>query len=319
MKTLVIGATGYIGSRIAETFKSHGGEVYGLARSERNRDALLSAGIKPIEGSLTASDVVIKQLDEFDTLVFAAMIQFQDERQIIERLLDGFSKPGRTFIFISGSAVVAVPARDGEWNDYTAAEDDPYPFEAVLRSRKVRLETEELILNASKGGLRSLIIRPPLVWGHAGSIQIPQLFESARKTGSVCYLGQGLNLYSHVHVDDVASAAYLAFARGQAGSLYHVVAGEVNFRTLAEAVGEVTGCPTRSLDYEEAVALWGAAWVDIGLAVNSRIRAPRTRAQLGWKPIHVDLVTDIRQGSYRTAYEEARKRGNVQSYGWDAQ
>lgn len=316
----MIGATGYIGSRIAQTFRSHGIEVYGLARSESSKNVLLSAGITPIQGSLTiGDDGLTKQLDGFDTVVFAAMTQFQDERQIIEQLLDGFSKPGRTFIFISGSAVVAVPAPEGEWNDYTAAEDDPYPFEAVLRSRKVRLETEKLILDASKGGLRSLIIRPPLVWGHAGSIQIPQLFESARQTGAVCYLGQGLNLYSHIHVDDVASATYLAFESGQAGNVYHVVAGEVNFRTIAEAVGEVTGCPTRSLSYEEAVQLWGAAWVEIGLAVNSRIRAPKTRAQLGWKPVHLDLIEDIRHGSYRIAYEEAKRSGNLQSYGWDAQ
>jgi hypothetical protein len=95
-----------------------------------------------------------------------------------------------------------------------------------------------------------------------------------------------------------------------------VVAGEVNFRTIAEAVGEVTGCPTRSLNYQQAVELWGAPWVDLGLAVNSRIRAPRTRAELGWEPAYVDVIDDIRHGSYKQSYDTAKARGAVQSYSW---
>ena len=319
MKTLVIGATGYIGSRIAQAFLSHGNDVYGLARNEKSKSILLSAGITPIEGNLADIDGLMKHLDGFETLVFAAMVPFQDEQQIVRHLLSSFSKPSRTFIFISGSGVVAIPALDGEWNDYTAAEDDPYPCESVLRTRKVRLVTENLIIAAAKGGLRSLIIRPPLVWGYGGSIQIPQFFESARKTGTVCYLGQGMNLYSHVHVDDIATATYLAFEKGRPGNIYHLVAGEVNFRSIAEAVGEVTGCPTRSINYDEAVGLWGAAWVEIGLAVNSRMRAPKTRSQLCWKPVHVDLIADIRNGSYKEAYEQAKKNDNYQGYAWDSQ
>ncbi|MGN7712665.1 NAD-dependent epimerase/dehydratase family protein [Agrobacterium radiobacter] len=317
MKTLVIGATGYVGSRLAQTFKSAGSDVYGLARSEKSANALSSAGIAPIEGDLAAVDRLKSQLDEFDTIAFAATIPFEDERQVIGELLSSFSKPGRSFVFISGSGVVSTPARDGAWNDYTAAEDDPYPFEP-LRNRAIRLITEKLLNDAATEGLRTFIIRPPLIWGHAGSIQVPQLFESARRTGTVCYLGQGLNLYSHVHVDDVATGSRLAFEKGTPGSIYHLVAGEVNFRTIAEAVGEVTGCLTRSLTYDEAVELWGAPWVDLGLAVNSRIRSPRTRSELGWTPAHVDLIGDIRQGSYKKAYDNAKQSGTVQGYSWAA-
>ena len=317
MKALVIGATGYVGSRIAQTFKANGIDVDGLARSESAERTLSESGVTPIRGDLAALDQLAAQLDAYDTLVLAATVPFEDEQHITRTLLGAFSRPGRSLIFISGSGVVSTPARDGSWNDYTAAEDDPYPF-PPLRNRKVRLVTEQLVINAANDGLRSFVIRPPLIWGHAGSIQVPQLFESARQTGAVCYLGQGLNLYSHVHVDDVATGALLALQRGTAGRIYHVVAGEVNFRTIAEAVGEVTGCPTRSLSYEQAVELWGAAWVDLGLAVNSRIRAPRTRAELGWLPQHVDLIEDIRHGSYKEAYAAAMASGEVQGYSWSA-
>ncbi|GCE44820.1 NAD-dependent epimerase/dehydratase family protein [Rhodococcus sp. USK10] len=317
MKTLVIGATGYVGSRIAQEFRSHGHETYGLARSQKSKEVLSAAGVIPVEGDLAELAKLAATVDDFDVLVFAATVPFEDEKDVIQELLTAFTRPGRSLVFISGSGVVSTAARDGAWNDYTAAEDDPFPFPA-LRNRKIRITTERLLTDAASEGLRTFIIRPPLIWGRAGSIQIPQFFESARKTGTVCYLGQGLNLYSHVHVDDVATVSYLAFEKGTPGAVYHLVAGEVNFRAIAEAVGEVTGCPTRSLDYDQAVELWGAPWVDLGLAVNSRIRSPRTRTELGWTPAHVDVIEDIRHGSYKDAYDTAKAHGEVQGYSWAA-
>ena len=96
------------------------------------------------------------------------------------------------------------------------------------------------------------------------------------------------------------------------------MAGEINFRTIAEAVGQATNCPTKSITYAEAVELWGPPWVEIGLAVNSRLRAPKTRSELGWRPAHVDLITDIREGSYKNAFEEAKSTNNLQGYAWSA-
>jgi nucleoside-diphosphate-sugar epimerase len=315
MKTMVLGATGYVGSRIAEAFRLSGHQVSGLARTGEGEAKLLAAGVTPVRGDLAAPRAVARTLDDdTDVVVYAARVPFEQERIVIDTLLDELARPGRTLIFISGSGVVSTPARDGAWNDYTAAEDDPYPFPA-MRNRAVRLGTERSVIDAATSGLRTFVIRPPLIWGHAGSIQIPQLFESARRTGAVCYLGLGLNLYSHVHVDDVAALSLLAVEKGVAGRIYHAVAGEANFRTIAEAIGEVTGCPTRSLSYAEAVDLWGAQWVDLGLAVNSRIRAPRTRAELDWTPTHLDVIEDIRHGSYRRWYQTTGMA--AAAYSWD--
>jgi len=219
MKTLVIGSTGYTGSRIAREFQLKGENIYGLARTQQGEDALSAAGITPFPGNLMAVEQWKEQLEDFGTVIFCASIPFEQEQQVLGSLLGTFAKAGRTLIFISGSGVVSTPAVGGEWHDYTAAEDDPYPFASVLRNRQVRLATERLVLDATRNGFRGIVIRPPLVWGHGGSIQVPQFFESARKTGYVCYLGQGLNLYSHVHVDDVATATYLAFEKGTAGSV----------------------------------------------------------------------------------------------------
>lgn len=325
MTALVIGATGYVGLRIAQDLIVHGYRTSGLARSAEKAAGLEEVGVVPLLGDVTRTGNLADLVSGFDVVVFAAMVPFETETEVIRGLVDAMCdsgaandpdnrhENGRSLVFISGSAVVALAAQDGSWNDNTFAEDDPFPFPA-LPARRIRLGTEQIVRDAADRGLRTFVIRPPLIWGHGGSIQVPQFFESARSTGSVCYLGQGMNLYSHVHVDDVATVSRLALERGTPGAVYHAVAGEVNFRTIAEAVGSVVDAPTRSLDYDAACDLWGAPWVDLGLAVNSRIRAPRTRAELGWTPAHHDLVEDIRTGSYRAAYLEGGRRG--EAYSW---
>jgi nucleoside-diphosphate-sugar epimerase len=128
------------------------------------------------------------------------------------------------------------------------------------------------------------------------------MFQSAEQTGTVCYLGYGLNLYSNVHVDDAAEVFVLARERGASGALYHAVAGEADFRSIAEAVAAVVGCEARSVTYEEACTIWHPRTVDAGFAVNSRSVPRRTRTELGWEPRDLDLLGDIRTGSYRDWY-----------------
>jgi nucleoside-diphosphate-sugar epimerase len=146
------------------------------------------------------------------------------------------------------------------------------------------------------------VVRPPMIWGHGGSKQTPAIFESARTTGAACYIGQGLNLYSHVHVDDLAEVYRLALEKGAGGALYHAVAGEVCWRAIAEGAAEAVGCGTRSLTLEAAKEVWGPFVGPLFFGVSSRSRSPRTRRELGWTPRHLDLLADVRGGSYRERY-----------------
>jgi nucleoside-diphosphate-sugar epimerase len=311
VKALVLGATGFLGSAICRKLLARGYETSGLFRSPDGEAKLVAAGVRPIAGSLDRPEGLSVLVREFDVVVFAAMIPFDVELRAIQIVIEALSGTSCHLLFTSGTGVLAIKAENGAWDENCFAEDDPFPF-PPSGSRAARIETENLVRAASGGGLHTTVIRPPLIYGHGGSVQIPRLFESAIKTGEACYLGQGLNLYSNVHVDDLAEVYCLAIERGTPGALYHAVAGEANFRSLAEAVAEVVGCGTRSLDLEAARSLWGHFWVDLGLAVNSRSRAPRTLSELGWRPAHTDVIDDIRQGSYRDAYTNWREgRGGL--------
>ncbi|ATE65870.1 NAD-dependent epimerase/dehydratase family protein [Rhizorhabdus dicambivorans] len=315
MKILVIGATGYVGSHVAKAFAARGHEVAGLARNADTSERLAAAALAAREGRIDDAASLAAAVEGHDVVAMAAMVPFEDELAIMTSMVRACQQGGvRHLLFTSGTGVLSIEAKDGAWSQYTFAEDDPYTFPA-RHNREVRIQTEAVVREGSTDTLSTYVIRPPLIYGNAGSIQIPQIFESARKTGSACYLGHGLNLYSAVHVEDLAEAYCLAVEKGTPGALYHTVCGEVNFRAIAEAVATVVGCGTRSLDYEEACALWGNIWVDLALAVNSRSIAKRAVEELGWQPRHIDVIEDIRSGSYRASFESGLKAFTWASHG----
>ena len=312
MNALVIGATGYVGSHVARAMRDRGHDVTGFARTEANRQALAERGFAAASGDL---DSLAGLAGDYDMVVMAAMVPFDTEMKLMRALIDGCCR-GRTrhLLFTSGSGVLSIASPDGSWSQYTFAEDDPFPF-PERPNRAMRIRTEALVREGAGTDLATYVVRPPLIYGNGGSIQIPQIFESARTTGSACYLGHGLNLYSAVHVEDLAEIYCLAVEKGTPGALYHAVSGEANFRAIAEAVAAVVGCEAKSLDYEEACALWGVFWVDIALAVNSRSIARRTVEELGWTPVHLDVIGDIRNGSYAEKYRSGAAAFSWKSHG----
>lgn len=300
-RVLILGATGYVGAAVARALKAAGHDVHGLARSAANLVSLRAAGVAPVQADADDLDALAKAALGFDAVIMAAKLQFGAEAEMMRALIAAYRGSERTLIFTSGTGVVSAPARDGAWDDHVFAEDDPFPFPA-LGVRRNRLPTEEMVRSAAADGLRTMVIRAPMVWGLGGSDHVPQFFDCARRFGEVAYVGLGLNVCSNVHVDDLAELFGLVLERGTPRALYHAVAGEVNFRTIAEAVGEVAGCPARSRTYAELSEMMGRDWVNMGLAMNSRTRAARSRAELGWRPRRLDLIDDIRNGSYREAW-----------------
>jgi nucleoside-diphosphate-sugar epimerase len=296
MRVFIVGAGGYLGGALARSFTAAGHRVAVLARGEDKATAFAARGLEPILGDLNDLAALRVRLAAMDAIVLAAAIPFDQEWGVADALIGAIEGSGKAFIMTSGTAVLSHETPDGEWRAETYAEDDPFtppPWIAL------RVETETRVRAAAAGrGVRAMVVRPPLIWGHGGSKQVPAIFQSVRSTGAACYIGAGLNLYTHVHVDDLAQIYRLALEKGQAGALYHAVAGEVCWRTLARAVATVTGTRARGVGLDEAREIWGPFIGPLFFGVSSRSRAVRTRADLGWSPEHLDLEEDILTGSY---------------------
>jgi nucleoside-diphosphate-sugar epimerase len=299
----VFGATGYVGRQVVKVLQSDGFEVAALARRPDSGAEIAAMSARPVAGSIEDLEPYASELRRADAIVVAAKPAYEREEPLIadlERVLAaGSGTSQKTLIFTSGTGVLGVHAPEGQWDQRSFAEDDeftPPPWLAL------RVRTERRVRALAARGVRAMVIRPPLIWGLGGSLQVPAVFQSVRATGHACYVGSGLNVYSNVHVLDLAQLYGLAVRRGTAGALYHAVAGELDFRGIAEAVATVTGTTTRSLTADEATEVWGPVVARTGFSTNSRSRAVISRAELGWSPSYLDLRSDILTGSYRETY-----------------
>lgn len=285
MRVLVFGATGYVGRHVVQRLVAGGDQITGFIRSPDQAKALADAGVEAMVGSLDDMADVASRLAPFDAVLWIAQLMLEDEARVVAALLAAMAGTGKTFVFTGGTSLISERT-DGAWSENTFAEDDPF---IPRRQIAPRLDIETMVRTANGPGLRTLCIRPPLIWGGGTCKIIADMYHSARVTGAVCYMGAGLNCYSSVHVEDLAEVYALALERGVGGALYHSVSGEVNYRHMAETIARHLGVPTRSVSFGEAVDLWDKFTALIVFGSCSRSRSPRARQDLGWLP-HPDRL-----------------------------
>jgi nucleoside-diphosphate-sugar epimerase len=291
MIVFVTGASGYIGGTIAARLAAAGHRVLGLTRAAERADALRVRGIEPVLGELDDAGLLASVAARADAVVNAAS---SDHRGAVEALLGALEGSGRPFLHTSGTSVVADDAR-GEPGDGKVF-DEGTPFEP-LPERAARAALDARVVAAAERGVRSCVLCNSLIYGrglglHEESVQVPTLVRLARERGVPLHVGRGLNVWSTVHVEDVADLYLLALERAPAGSFYFVENGEASFRSMAEAVGRALGLARAPEPWplEQAAAELGDAKARLTFASNSRVRAAKARRELGWAPRHGDDV-----------------------------
>ncbi|MET7682324.1 NAD-dependent epimerase/dehydratase family protein [Streptomyces sp. NPDC005423] len=289
MNVFIIGATGFVGGTLARHLSAEGHTVTGLARTGSAAATLDSQGITPVAGDLGEHRAaVVETARTADAVLYAAQAGPEQETASVQDLTRALSGTDKTLIFLSGNGVL-VQRTAGAWSPDVFAEDDPFTPEPLADYRKA---AEDAVLAAAQDGLRAMLLRPGLIWGPGDHGHVSMVYRSVAATGAACYVGEGLNTYSHVHGDDVTRLFSPALEKGRPGGLYHAVAGETPNRWIAERVAADLGVETRSLPPEEATGVWGEFGALI-MAVSGRIRAVRAQQELGWQPQHTDMLTMI--------------------------
>lgn len=300
-RVLIVGASGYIGGAISRALLARGVAVTGLSRSAESDTVLSGHGITPLRGEARALPVLRAAASEHDAIVYAA--RYSDaEGAALGACAAAMQDTRKALVFISGASVVAQRT-DGEAGPLVIAEHQKIP---PPRESSIRIESEDIVRCSAIHGVRGMAIRPPIVYGHAGSVQIPLMAEKALAHGAVAYVGAGKNRWSFIHVDDLAAMTVAALERGLPGALYHATAGETEFRTLADAIGSALGLESESLDLASAETRYGKFAARIMLGSNCVLSASATTADLGFSASRRDLLQDVREGSYAAHWAAQR-------------
>ena len=298
MKVFLTGASGYVGSMVAEKLKGKGYEVVGLARNDAAEEKLRARKIEAARGDLQNFDVLKNAASQADAVIHTAFSHnFDDyndavklDREVIRSFGETLARTNSPLTVTSSSAVL------GDTKSNEADED--YPFDQKS-SRILRGEAERDVLQLSAKGIRSIVLRLPLfVYGRGGSSFVPFVINQAKRENSANYVGSGEQRVSVVHVEDAANLYLLALETSTAKGLYNVSAETVSMKELNEAVARLLNVKSKSISAEKAREQFGKMFEF--LSINNRLSAEKAKRELGWSPDSYHSITDdIENGSYR--------------------
>ncbi len=297
----ITNATGYIGSAVAEQFKSRGYTVTALARSDKAVEELQKRGYKPYRGDLRKPQEFEQALKEADVVIHTAATNDKDfgtvDQAATEVILNALKGTDKTFIYTSG---VWVLGNTGSILADETTPANPIPFVTW------RVELEKKVTEAKNYGVRSIVIRPTVVYGREGGL-IASIYATAQKDGYARYIGEGQNHVSLIHIDDLSNLYYIAAEKAQAGALLHASNDEPQtLRQIAELVAFAGGQPgqVKSWPIEEARKIYGPA-VD-GFVLDQKIDSKKTRESLAWQLKAPSLANEL--PVYERAYAGTAKK-----------
>ncbi|HEY3383322.1 MAG TPA: NAD(P)H-binding protein [Vicinamibacterales bacterium] len=280
MRIFLTGASGYIGSAVLDALVRGGHQVTGLVRNSEKAGQVLARGATPLIGDLADPSSYQEAAVGHEGIIHAGFDgahAVDVDRTAVETLLAAAQSRGtgagdRVIVYTSGIWVLGPTS-------LPVAEDAPLNPAAIVEYRPAH---EQRVVAAAGNGLRTIVVRPGIVYGGSRGI-VGDLFRDA-SNGLVRVIGSGENHWPVVYDRDLGDL-YARFAANPAASgIYHANdEGDERVNDIVEAiVTQVPGTPdVRRVPIDEAKAKHGA--YALAMALDQRIRSPRAHA-LGWAP-----------------------------------
>jgi nucleoside-diphosphate-sugar epimerase len=311
MRVFVTGATGLLGSHIAERLCARGDEVTALVRPTSDRRHLERCGARFVEGDLLEPASYRRALSGCDALVHAAAfvvepagweayhrMNVEATRQLFEAA--AAARVARALhlstVAVYGGVTHALTRISEEMPT-----DRPLPQEDVYaRSKRM---AEDVVLGLYRAGALDVrIVRPTLNYGERDRIVLPRVVRYVQAP-VVFLVGSGANPLALTYAGNTAEGAVLALTRPEASGRVYNLAGDfaVTQRQFLARLAEALGRNPVFLPLPYRLA-HGFGWlveklpqrVSAASGLNRRrvslagrpnpFEAARARRELGWAP-----------------------------------
>ena len=291
MHIFLSGATGYIGTAVLDALVKGGHTVTAMARDKEKAERLVAKGATPVVAELGLPKRYLAAVKAADAVIYCAYESsprgVQLEKQALETMLAAQQQASqadgkaRTFIYTSGVWVLgrAVKAAD------ETAPLDPPPHVSW------RPAHEELVLSAYSATLRTVVVRPGIVYGGGRGI-VSDLIKDALN-GLVRVVGPGKNRWPLIYDHDLGDLYVRILETPTAAGIFHANDEEdERVSDIVEAIAaQVPQKPDiRFMPMDEAHKKLGS-YAD-ALALDQKVRSPKARA-LGWSPTQPGVISSV--------------------------
>jgi nucleoside-diphosphate-sugar epimerase len=270
MRALVTGAGGFLGEAIARSLVARGDEVRGLARGDY--PGLVAAGVAMQQGDVADEASVDRAVRGCDVIfhvaakagVWGDVADYHRSNVLGTQLLLAAARRHGVprFVYTSSPSVVfpGGPLRGVD-------ESIPYPSSYSTHYPRTKAIAERAVLGANDAALRTVSLRPHLIWGPGDRHLVPRIVARAR-AGQLRLVGQGEARIDTTYIDDAARAHLLAaeaLDRGAAaGKAYFITQGApIAVGTLVNRILAEAGLPPVSRFVPLGIARTAGAAVEL--------------------------------------------------------
>jgi len=233
MKTLVTGATGFLGTHLARALLSQGDTVVAVGRNPDRCAELAGLGAQVVSADLRDANAISMACAGVDRVCHSGALSspwgarkdFQETNVSgTANVIAGCMVHGvRRLVYISSPSVVFNGA-----DQVDLTEQAPYPNRFTSVYSETKKLGEDLVNGArdSGSGLETVILRPKAIFGPGDSALLPRLLAAAKRN-RLPQIGNGANRVDLTYVDNVVAGTLAALESAHAvGKTYTLTNGE---------------------------------------------------------------------------------------------
>jgi nucleoside-diphosphate-sugar epimerase len=297
MRVLVTGATGFVGSHVAEACAARGHAVHVLVRAGADASALEGPVFTTYRGDVADAESVGRAAEGVEAVVHCAAkvgdwgpvegyrrVNVEGVRNLLEAVR---GKPLHRFVHVSSLGV--YEARHHQGTD----ESEPLPVNHMDGYTQSKVEAESLALQYQREHqVPVVVLRPGFVYGPRDRTVVPRIVENI-KLGRFRYIGSADRALNSIYVGNLVEAVFLALDNaGAVGQIYNLTDGEaITKRRLIEALVKGLNLPAPA---QAPVPLWLARMLAWAMEYQARRKgateAPRlTQARLKFLGLNLDF------------------------------
>ncbi len=171
MRAFVTGGSGYLGRNLVRHLRARGDDVRALARSSQAAATVTALGATTVEGDLEDVGAMQRGMEGCDAVFHAAALAAEwGPREEFHRFnvvgtpnaLDAARAAGvKCFVHVGTEAALC----DGSPLE-NVDESRPLPERPLARYPQTKNLAERLVRAANGPGLRTVVVRPRLIWGN---------------------------------------------------------------------------------------------------------------------------------------------------------
>lgn len=305
----VTGGSGFVGGALIRRLVADGWRVRALARSPGAAAAVTAAGAEPAPGDLDDVDALaagaigatvafhcaafVKQWGTMDDYL---RVNVAGTRHVVQACRRA-GVPRLVHVGSESAMLAGQPLVDID-------EDTPLRPDSASPYCATKAMAELVVREANGDGLRTVVVRPRLVWGPGDRTVLPALVDAVQR-GRFMWIGDGSHLTSTTHIDNAVHGLVLAATADDPGPSYFVTDGPpAVFREFITQLLATAGvrAPDKRISPRAAgiaAAVAEGAWRVLRLrgeppltrtvvwlsSLECTVNIARAEAELGYRPV----------------------------------